>query len=1275
MSLPKELLEALKQDKEMLAQKFEELKAKLNDILNENATASAAIKPVKGDSKVVDAVNNLGDKIKDISVEANTETAFSAFIEQGKVANLDLQIQKKVKNLNELAFAVDSVLSKKQLTALKAQIKLLEKGNGGSSEEAEKQLEVAEDTLSAAEDITKAVREQKPSTKQEAAFSSIIAQGKLAEEDVKMAEEANELEKNLAATRKSLSADEIAAAKEQIALLRSGKLKTLEEKKEAREMAGETNGALKNIADNQVNLIKEFKSGLSKLRGEGLLGLLKMLLIGIPAMFAGFIAGIGASIVAFLSKFEFIRLLFEGIAKFFNPVIKLFAGAATHINNAVSGMGILGDVINGLGRYAQMTFNMGKALANSLGKLVFPLTILIGIIGAIKGGIKGFKEDGIIGMLREGIIGVFDILIGGLVKMVGSMIGGIFKLLGFEKIGQGIKNGFSDFVDGIVGLFRGTFNVLAGLLTLNFDRVKEGIGQFWDGIINTVVGALKGLGGIILGLVGALVKGVIGLVVLAVKGTIMALKALLITLPIALIKFIGKALYFGMVTMPILMFELAVKGLKKLFVDLPIKLLDLAGKAFKFMIVDLPIIALNAIVKGLKFMSVTLPLLLLKVAFKILKGIFFDLPLLALKLVFKGLKFLYFDLPLKLLKLAFPLLKGIFFDLPVAALKFVFTALKAILFDLPLKLVGFAAGILKGIFFDLPVAAFRAVFDGIKFLFIGLPTMLIDKVKSFFTSMVESIGDAFSSAFDFVKRIGAASKAALKAALPGGESPKEAFMRVMGGEGGEKEEKENLKKMQTSPAEKIKEKFKEKFLPKIKPKQKETAADFETRMMSTVNGDTPPMAMAATETGVQSFSSEGLSSDTDVAGTELKKPVEDNSLFGKIKGIGNMMKDIVSAPFKLLGKVKDSVLGMAGEGVDKVKGIAGGFKAGFKKLFGGGGGEGMTPVLSSKTPKSEGDPMAEELKDANRDQFTGNMLKNLASDQQMTLSNFDNIAEQYVNPVDQIEGESIIRDEQYEMVRRDGEGSLLDAGQQFISPEDLEYVDSVKNKGNFEFEGDARVKQILDDGTKKKLNVSDEDFTFDKRKEIIQGQLQKKEDDMRAQARDARIKIQEIEAGTYKPESPAASIAAGTGEVKAPKKLSFMDVMKKAGNFAKKAASFTPPGMLLNGVSKVGGLAKDAGDGFFDKLRGAKEQKRIAQREKFKSMFGFGGGDSGPELSMSQKENAELKGESNKGGGGAIIAPSSSVNNSKSSVTNTTISAPPHIDRTQNLFANTSLDW
>ncbi len=992
MSLPKELLDALKQDKKMLAAKIKELKATLTNILTESKTlAGEAVKPTTGDSDVVDAVNNLGDKIKDVSVEVNTETAFSAFIEQGKVARFDLEIQNKLKDLNTLAYSTESALSQEQISILKAQIKLLEKDNDGSMEAAEDQLDAVENLLDAANEITNAVNAQKPPTKEEAVFNSIIEQGKKTAEGLKIQEEIKSLEENLAKTSKSLDEDQIAGVKANIDLLKSGKLKTLEQMKEAREMAEQQNAALEEIAEGQYDLAKEFKSGFGQLRGKGLGGLIRMIVVGIPALLAGIVAGIGAQIISVLSRFKTVGVIFSKIGKFFAPMLKALSGGAGAIGGFLKTLPIVGNFFANLVGFAGKMFAIGQSLAKFAGPLGIAITIITGLIGGIKGAFKGFKSDGIIGMFREGIIGIFNALIGGLVKMVGSLIGGIFKLLGFEKIGEGIKTGFSDFIDGIVGHFRGMFNVIVGLFTLNTDRIKEGIGQMMDGVINTLKGIVKGIGGIIMGALGLILKAAI---------------ALFIKLPIMLIKFMLKA--------------------------------------FKFMYFDLPIMAFKLIFKALKFMLIDLPIKLIKFLAKAWKFVYIDLPIMAFKLIFKALKFILFDLPLKLIKFLAKAFKFIYFDLPIMAFKLIFKTLKFILLDLPLKLVGFAAKILKAMFFDLPLMALKLVFDGLKFLFIGLPGMLISKVTEFFTNMVSSIGDAFKGAFGFVKKLGKASWAALKAALPGGESPKEAFMRVMGGESGggeEKEEKENKEAIEAEGDDKAEPDVKadEAMVPQIMPERKETVEDFESRMMATVDGK------------------EGGGED----------PL--------LTGIPAM--ETIAQPAASEEGLQDSVAAMTEEGVDQVKGIA-----------------------------EEGTPT----------------------------------------------------------------GLLADPA----AP------------------------------------------------------------------------------------SPAASIAAD-----APKKLGFMEMMSmaKAGKFAKKAASFTPPGMLLKGASKLGGMAKDGvekGGSMLGKFFGKKSTEMA-----------------GPELSMAQKENAELKGESDKGAGAVVAPNNSSVNNSKSSVTNTTISAPPHIDRTHTMFGKTCIGW
>jgi hypothetical protein len=700
MSLPKELLDAVKQDKKMLAEKIGALKARLTEILSQskftaiNTESVAETIQSNDQSEVVAAVKELGKDIQSLSDNPDSETAFSAFIEQGKIAKLDLEISEKAQSLRKLVATSGGILNKQQLNALNTQIKILEKNSTTSIEDKEAAVNLSAELETAADEIVTAVEAQKPPTKEEAAFQSIIEQGKVAEENLKIQETVKELQTNLDKTRKSLTEEQITSTENLISTLKSDKLASLEAKKEARIMAEEGNDALERIAENQYDLIKEFKSGFSEFRGKGIGGLIRMIVIGIPALLAGITVGIIGEIkklTGFLGGFNNIfgktakvlnrmirqaAILFSRkgfIGKFFIGIGKSFSALSKGTGFFAKIIGSIGKLIQPLSAFAKSTFAAGKLIAKLAGPIGIVIAIITGLIGGIKGAIKGFKEDGIIGMFREGLIGIVDGLVGGLVKMIGSLLGGIFKLLGFDKIGETIKSGFSDFVDGVFGALRGTFNMIIGLFTLDFGLLKEGIGQMLDSIINIVMGIIKGIGGLIAG-----------------------------------------------------SFMLMLKALKAIIIDLPIKIIQFAGT--------------------------------------LLKAIFFDLPVLAFKLIFKALKFL--------------------------------------LLDLPSKLVGFAGTLLKAMFFDLPLMALQMVFDGIKYLFMDLPSMLIGKVTEFFTNMVSSIGDAFSGAFDFVKRLGKASFAALKAALPGGESPKEAFLRVMGGESGgeEKEEKENKEKIEKSVA-------------------------------------------------------------------------------------------------------------------------------------------------------------------------------------------------------------------------------------------------------------------------------------------------------------------------------------------------------------------------------------------------------------------------------------------------------------------------------------------
>lgn len=1250
MALPKEIIDAIKADNRMLASKFDELKKTLSEVLKPKDIVTDPNKDV------VDAINNIAPTISAADsgrvpspIETDRQsTAFDSIIEQGEMAQKQLNINRAIESLEENLLAATESLSSEDVTRIEEQIALLksDKMQSISNEDQKSILEKAEQTNSALYKISDA---QVSTSKTMAAFDSIVAQGEMAEVDLRIKAEVKELQKNLNATSKSTSKEQKEAIEEQIAILKGDKLQNIEDKREALKIAKEGNEALKAIEEGQSSLVKSFKEGFDSMRGEGAGGLVKMLLVGIPALIGGIIFGIGAQIVSVLSRFKSVALVFSKIGEFMAPLMKALATGGGAISGFLTKLPLIGNFFANLISYGSSMAAMGAKIGAMLGPIGIAIQVIMGIIGGIRGAIRGFKEDGIIGMLREGIIGVFNALIGGLVKMVGSMIGGIFKLLGFKKIGEGIKSGFADFVDGFVQFFRGAFNMIAGLFTLDMDRIKKGLGQALDGIVKFVWGAIKGIGGIIVGLLAGIIKGVIGAVKLALKAIFAYLKFVYITLPITLIKFIGAALKF----------------------------------------------------------------------------IFWDLPMIAFGLILKAVKFMYITLPMALIK-------GI-------------------------------SKVLKSILWDLPIAAFGMVFDAVKFMFVGLPVMLIDKVKSFFTSMVESIGAAFTGALDFVKLIGKASWAALKAAMPGGESPKEAFLRVMGGaKDKEEEEKENAAVIKDKVDAKAVEPV-EAIMPPPQPKKKETTEEFEARMLSSVSGKAPedkmekinkfkeklkdPLGFKAHGEKLKALKakrSEGEEGAPAAEGEEGSGGIGD-----KIREIGAMMLGIVMLPFTMLVKIKSTIIDVVKSVIEGVMGLVGtilGFigklgKAGiaavkaimpggdspaeaFMKVLSGDGepkeekpeAEGMTPALSSKSV----DPMLEEFERAKSDLRMGNMLSGLAFDQQMTLDNFRNNEEEHVNAVDQIEGEDIIRSEQYEAVRRDSKGSLLDAGQQFISPEDLEYVDSVKNAGDFSFEGDDRVKQILDSGMKKKHGISDEDYTFDKRKDLVQERLRNSQNENADDARNARIKIQEIENGTYntQPESPKA-------EPEVEKKTDFMGmIFSRMKETASKAFGFSPKGLIKKGarLAKDGASkAKDFGSKFFvnkseeagdlavptepisrmpirelmAEAREKKEKSRLAARAFNEKRFGKDDRPTwmdkraeqmlasikpvtptgGAEIAAGQNQVLDAKAE--QANSANIISTDQSVvnstnNNSSSSVT---IAAPAHIDKTPIMFGSPQASW
>ena len=189
---------------------------------------------------------------------------------------------------------------------------------------------------------------------------------------------------------------------------------------------------------------------------------------------------VGKSVGRFIGKIQSVASF---IGKFLEPVIKVIQSGISMFSKA---MGFAGDAVGFLGKAAPA---IGKGLLSLIGKLAFPITVIMGIVGAVQGAIEGFQQDGIIGGIKGAIVGLFDGVIGGLLDMVKGAVSWIAGMFGFDNVSAALDS-FS-----FTGLFSNLIDAVFYPIEVAIDWVKtlfsDPIGalqQLWDGL---------GIGGIV----------------------------------------------------------------------------------------------------------------------------------------------------------------------------------------------------------------------------------------------------------------------------------------------------------------------------------------------------------------------------------------------------------------------------------------------------------------------------------------------------------------------------------------------------------------------------------------------------------------------------------------------------------------------------------------------------------------------------------------------------------------------------------------------------------
>jgi len=170
----------------------------------------------------------------------------------------------------------------------------------------------------------------------------------------------------------------------------------------------------------------------------------------------------------------------------FSTIAKVFSGIKQGFTVGSKFGSVLGKLLKGVSR---LLLGLGKIFG-------WPLTIIMGIYGAITGFMKGFKEGGIIGGIKGALVGLFDSVIGSLLDLVKDGVSWIAGMLGFEKFSAFLDSfSFTDlykkFVDFAFGMYEKIGSFLGSIFTTIgdfFSSLPDKIGELFAGAADTISG-------------------------------------------------------------------------------------------------------------------------------------------------------------------------------------------------------------------------------------------------------------------------------------------------------------------------------------------------------------------------------------------------------------------------------------------------------------------------------------------------------------------------------------------------------------------------------------------------------------------------------------------------------------------------------------------------------------------------------------------------------------------------------------------------------------------
>jgi hypothetical protein len=229
--------------------------------------------------------------------------------------------------------------------------------------------------------------------------------------------------------------------------------------------------------------------------------------LGVAGLTVGVIAAPFVIIGSFFSELRvqtrvLNRFLGGGLGKIFSPITRFFNAIANSrviqgitrvFNNTVKPFfsrigqffGLLDDAgkaAGGFGKILRTAATIGK----TLGKIFYPITVLIGLFNAVTGFMDGYDEGGVLEGIKQGVIKAFDAIVGSFVRLIGSAASFIFDILGFDNFAASIKTQLNSVINGLYDSFGGIIDLIKGIFTLDFALITSSIKSIFSSLVDVV---------------------------------------------------------------------------------------------------------------------------------------------------------------------------------------------------------------------------------------------------------------------------------------------------------------------------------------------------------------------------------------------------------------------------------------------------------------------------------------------------------------------------------------------------------------------------------------------------------------------------------------------------------------------------------------------------------------------------------------------------------------------------------------------------------------------